>query len=380
MSADTPELTKDDLSLLSGDEPAAENTPQQQAEPAPQEGDKPVSEAKADPAESGEKPAAEAPKTVLDDADDEPTKDAGDKPKEDKPKEELKPADASWREEFADSILARLKDKIPEDKIAARRTAILNQLGRYKTQLDYMTAGFAAQERIRSGEMKSKLADDATDEEKAEWRKENGLPEKASEYDIPKIAGHKWTEADEPLIRDFKKAAFGSDMTQDQVNKAVEWYVATTQKQAQDYFERTAQVDSEDGEKMRAQMRAELGVDYKPTAALLRRGLEDRGILSEEAANGLVGGRYTDKDGVSRRIINNPDVLNLLTNYFRDTYGDASFIRGDARPNSANVIEEGEKIMQTDLDRYYREGWDQKVLAAREEEEKLASRRGRRAA
>lgn len=356
--------------------PAAEP---QAAPPAAVE-EKPAEQAK-------EEPKSDPAKTILDDADDNPSapqeataegkKDDAEQPKQ----EDAKPAEAAdWRKEFADNILARLKDKIPEDKLEARRTAILNQLGRYKTQLDYMTAGFAAQERIRSGEMRSKLPDDATDEEKAEWRKENGLPEKASDYDIPKIAGHKWTEADEPLIKEFKKTAFAGDMTQEQVNKAVEWYVNTTQKQTEEYYERIAQVDSEDGEKMRAQLRAELGVDYKPTAALLRRGLEDRSLLSEDAANGLVSGRYTDKDGVSRRLINNPDILNLLTNYFRDTYGDASFIRGDARPTTQSVIEEGEKIMQTDLDRYYREGWDAKVIAAREEEEKLASKRGRRAA
>ena len=367
-------FSAEDLALIAdpvSEAPAASEAPASEvkAESAAQ-----IQEAKADHAPE----AKAAPKTVLDDADPAEAKGEADKADPAKPGEQ--PAAGNWREEFADSILARMKDKIPEDKIASRRTAILNQLGRYKTQADYMTAGFAAQERIRSGELRSKLGDDASDEEKAEWRKENGLPAKAEEYDFPKIAGHKWTEADKPLIDEFKKVAFSRDMTQEQLNGAAEWYAATVVQQQQEYQEHIAQVDSEDGENMRSQMRAELGVDYKPTAALLRRGLEDRSLLSEDATTALVSGRYTDKDGVSRRLINNPDILHLLTSHFRDVYGDASLVRGDGTPTSQSVIDEGEKIMNTDIDRYYREGWADKVLAARQEEEKAATRRGRKAA
>ena len=370
-------FSAEDLALIAdpvAETPAASEAPASEvkAESAAQ-----TQEAKADHAPE----AKAAPKTVLDDAGDGDTPPAkGEADKADPAKPGEQPAAGNWREEFADSILARMKDKIPEDKIASRRTAILNQLGRYKTQADYMTAGFAAQERIRSGELRSKLGDDASDEEKAEWRKENGLPTKAEEYDFPKIAGHKWTEADKPLIDEFKKVAFSRDMTQEQLNGAAEWYAATVVQQQQEYQERIAQVDSEDGENMRSQMRAELGVDYKPTAALLRRGLEDRSLLSEDATTALVSGRYTDKDGVSRRLINNPDILHLLTSHFRDVYGDASLVRGDGTPTSQSVIDEGEKIMNTDIDRYYREGWADKVLAARQEEEKAATRRGRKAA
>jgi len=41
---------------------------------------------------------------------------------------------------------------------------------------------------------------------------------------------------------------------------------------------------------------------------------------------------------------------------------------------------EADKIMASDIDRYYKEGWDVKRLAAVEEQEKLAAKRGRRAA
>ena len=155
-------FSAEDLALIAdpvAETPAASEAPASEvkAESAAQ-----TQEAKADHAPE----AKAAPKTVLDDAGDGDTPPAkGEADKADPAKPGEQPAAGNWREEFADSILARMKDKIPEDKIASRRTAILNQLGRYKTQADYMTAGFAAQERIRSGEMRSKLGDDASDDE-----------------------------------------------------------------------------------------------------------------------------------------------------------------------------------------------------------------------
>lgn len=331
-------------------------------------------------ADGGQDPAAEPkkPATVLDDADSDEAPPAGEKAEgEAKPKEPAPKAEdrAGWREDFATRLLDRLKDKIPGDKIEARRTAILKQLGRYKTEFDYLVAGFSAQERIRSGEMRSKLPADATDEDKAAWRAENEIPAKAADYDIPKVPGHKWSDADKPIIEDFKAAAHAVDMTQAQVNKAAEWYAATVQKQATDYYEGLQQTDTEDAEQAKAQMRAELGADYKPTLALLRRGLEDRDLLDEASAQALLTGRFVDQDGKNRRIINLPGVRELLIGHFRDTYGEGALIRGDARTAAKNDIEEAERIMNEDLDRYYREGWDEKALKARQEQEKLASRR-----
>lgn len=330
----------------------------------------------------------EPPATILDDFD----KDAGDGDKagDDKAndgkandgKDADKSADkdartepAKWREEFADRLLAQIKDKIPEGKLDARRAAILNQLNRYKSAEDYMIAGFAAQERIRSGEMRSKLPADASEDEIAAWRAENGIPAEAKDYDVPKIPGYKWTDADKPLIDSFKEYAHKGNYTPEQMATAAEWYVNTVQKQQEQWAETIKTVDRDDFELAKEKLRAEWGADYKPMVALLQRGLNDRQLLSEDDALSILNGRFTDAKGVSRRIINQPGVATLLTNYFHDTYGEGALIRGDGRPNPSNVIEEGEKIMNDDLDRYYREGWDQKVLEARQQQEGGGRRR-----
>ena len=49
----------------------------------------------------------------------------------------------------------------------------------------------------------------ATDAEKAEWRKANGIPEKPEDYAVPEVKGYEWTEADKPLMGAFMASTFG---------------------------------------------------------------------------------------------------------------------------------------------------------------------------
>lgn len=300
-------------------------------------------------------------------------------------KDEKKPDDkgeTDWRKGFADRLLAKLKGTVPEDKLAAREKAILNRLNRYKSAEDYMIAGFAAQERIASGELKSKLPGDASEEEIAAWRAENGIPEKPAAYEVPKIPGYKWTDADKPVLEAFKERAFQANLSQSQADLLVAWQVENVQRQTQEWQEKLAQVDAQDRGVTRDALRAEWGPqEFTPTTKLIDRLLADDTILSEGLGSDILNARYTDKDGISRRLINKPSFARMLAQYARDTYGDATFTSGgNGAAGAPSVIEEADKIMASDIDRYYKEGWDVKRLAAVEEQEKLAAKRGRRAA
>ena len=388
-------FTAEDLALLSADPAVAADTGAEPAKEAATDTAKPAADTGGADTGKGGIPAKETAKTpssktgtLLDDEGEDGEGDTGktdgEKPEGGKAAEVKKPEDGAsdWRKDFAGKLLAKLKGALPDDKIAAREKAIMNRLARYKDAEAYMIAGFAAQERIASGEMKSKLPADASEEEIAAWRAENDVPEKAQAYDVPKIPGYKWTDADKPLIDAFKVKAFQGNMSQPQVDLAAQWYVETVQKQAQEWQENLAQTDAQDRNATREALRAEWGPqDFKPTTALIDRLLADDTILSEGLGQEILTARFTDKDGVSRRLINKPSFARMLAQYARDTYGDSSFVSGGkAAAGQMSVIEEGDKIMKEDLDRYYKEGWDVKVLAAMEEEEKTASRRGRRAA
>jgi len=125
--------------------------------------------------------------SILDDDDDDPepdkktegkeTQERSEPDKKDEKKEEVK---VDWRDSLVDLALKGKENELTAAKLAKRREALKNRLGRYRSEQDYMLAGLAAQEKLASGEYRrAKLPDDATEEEKATWRKETGLPEKA---------------------------------------------------------------------------------------------------------------------------------------------------------------------------------------------------------
>jgi hypothetical protein len=61
------------------------------------------------------------------------------------------------------------------------------RLARFPGPADLSKSFRSLEQKLSSGEFKKPLAENATPEEKATWRKENGLPEKAEEY-VAKLA------------------------------------------------------------------------------------------------------------------------------------------------------------------------------------------------
>lgn len=242
-----------------------------------------------------------------------------------------------------------------------------------------MLAGLAAQEKLRSGEYRrAKLPEDATDEEKANWRKEVGIPEESKAYEIPKIAGHKWTEEDTPFIDSFKEAAFGANMDQEQLNRLTHWYASNLAEQQDQYLEKVANQDRLDMETLEDGLRAELGAaDFRPAKNLVQRLLKDKdqGIGAFEKQ--LREARYPDEDGNYRRLISHPQFTRWLIDQALETYGDASLISGDAKDATNNRMKEIESIRDSDIDTYWRSGLD-KEYADLVEKQSAANKRGRR--
>lgn len=295
---------------------------------------------------------------------------------ESKKKEESK---ADWKESLIALALKGQEDKISAAKLEKRREALKRELSRYKSQEDYMLAGFAAREKLRSGEYrKAKLPDDATDEEVAAWRKEQGIPDKPEAYEIPKVAGHKWTNEDDPFIESFKTVAHSAAFSQPQMDAAAKWYASTMAEMQDKYLQTTAQLDREDREHARDILRAELGnADFKPSLVLMERLIKDDEVMPDGLGEIILTARYQDNDGNSRRLVNHPKMARMLIDMARDTYGDAAMIGGDARVTMNSRKKEIEDIMSSDIKRYYREGLDKELLEISKKEEASARRKGR---
>jgi hypothetical protein len=299
-------------------------------------------------------------------------------PKKDaaRPGGETDPAAQDWRKGYVDYTLAKLKGRVPDEQLEKRSAAMMNVLRRYGSEKDFAIGGFAAMEKIRSGEYRAKPPADASAEDMAAWREENGIPAKPEGYEVPKIAGYKWTDSDKPLIENFKTFAHKAAYTQEQVNAGAEWYVKTVQEAQEKYWADISQTDNSDKEIVKDQLRTEYGPsDYKPSIVLLDRLLNDQEVMPNSLGQSILTARYTGPDGQSKRLINSPDMARLLINYAKDTYGEGSFITGDAKTSMTNRKKEIEKVMNEDYDRYWRDGMADEYADILAQEEKASPRR-----
>lgn len=371
-------FSTEDLALLN-DEGASE--PDQGKETPSQAREDRSGDAEAEKGGKDGTPAKRLSETLVDDIDEEdevPAPKDEDKEGKEEPKSEpAKTADnPKWREDFAEKLLGNLKDRLTAAQLERRRSAIMNDLKRYKSEFDYMVAGTAAREKIRSGEYRAKPPADASEEEIAAWREENGIPVKAKDYEIPKIAGYKWTDNDKPLIENFKTFAHKANYTQDQVNVGAEWYVKMVQETQEKYWEDTQRSDAQSRQIAMDQLRGEYGPDLKPSLEITKRLLDDDQVMPNNLGHKLKNARYLDDNNKWQRLLNDVAMSRMLINYAQDTYGrDGSFITGDAKANAKNEKAELEKLMNTDYEEFMRSGGSEKLLALSEQEEKSVGRR-----
>ena len=175
------------------------------------------------------------------------------------------------------------------EKMAGDDKAYLKQLQRYNSPVDFAKKAKSLEAMISSGEYKRQLPADATPEQKAEWRKEQGIPDNPDGYlvDLKLPNGVVLSDADKPIARGFAEAALEGDINPQQYSKLVAKYydlqdeVKAQQTQADLQFREEAQDD----------LRSEFGSDYKRTVnsvnalvASMPEGLGDR----------LLGGRSAD--------------------------------------------------------------------------------------
>jgi hypothetical protein len=384
--------------------PPSEDT-KNQPDPAGGGDEKPITGADDKPDDkAGDKGAGKAPKggSLFDDLDDDDGDDAGDdkgkketpakpdadkgddkagdeKPAEtDEEKRDRLAADAQWRDRIAEKIIGPLKDKLTAKKFEQRREQLINQLKRFKSIDDAIASGVLAQEKLRAGAHK-RPADEATPEEQATWRKENGIPESADKYEIPVVAGHTWSEKDQPTIDGFRAAAHESGLDQTQVNRLVNWHIMEQQRVAEEMDGQLKRFDQDDREACFDQIRTEFGVrEFKPHMAVMKRLIEDPEVFGEANAEHIMAARYFDEDsGMWRRLTSIPGVARGLIGMALDRYGDVSMPSGDGTTKAGKSrLDEITHIMNTDMDRYYREKLaDEAMDIQREIERKEARRR-----
>lgn len=157
---------------------------------------------------------------------------------------------------------AETKGYWPDDwreKMAEGDDKFLETLKRYASPLAFRDAFKEQRKLISSGKLKAALPENATPEQVAAWRADNGIPESPDKYDVTVAEGHVWGEADKPLIESFAKAAHEANMTPAAVKSALKWYGDLQAKQVE-------QMQNADAEFKKAnvdELREEWGGEYR---------------------------------------------------------------------------------------------------------------------
>lgn len=241
----------------------------------------------------------------------------------------------------------------------------LSRLSRYASPDALADALIAAQNRISSGELRSALPKDATPEQVAAWRTENGIPESPDKYDLTFDNGLVIGENDKPIIDGFLAKAHEANYTPAQAKQAVAWYYEHMNEAQAKVAEETKRIEQQTEDALRA----EWGNDY-------------RGNIN--AINGLLDSFIPAGDEDLRtRILNgakqNANFAKMLTGIALQFNPAGTIVGGGGADISKSIddaISEIEKVMQTDRPRYNKDEKMQEryrqLLTARESRKKAA--------
>lgn len=293
---------------------------------------------------------------------------------------------SKWREQLADRILKGQEEKLTAAKLSKARASILNDLARFKSRLEYETAGFHARQRIRSGEMRGPRPQTEDAAELAAWRKANDIPEKSDAYVLPEVKDHDWNK--EPSIGIVLTAAHDADITQKQIDRVARAMVEHGKTVEQDMEEKMLRQDRDDRDTVDDDIRARYGLgEFKAQKTVLQRLLKDDEIFPDGTGDTLAQARYYDPEtGLWRKVLNNPTIAHAMLLLAKHEYGEGGFVPGEQIAKSDSRIEDLEKLKDSDYETFMRVGSNGKSPAdellelKREKEARDARRGGRRAA
>lgn len=248
------------------------------------------------------------------------------------------------------------------ERMAGDDKAFLNVLKRYTSPLTYAKAGFEAQQRIRSGELKKPLGADATPEEIAAFRKDNGIPDAPEGYEIKLSDGVVPGEADKPLLEAFKGFAHGKNWTPGQLNEVLDWYYQQQDAASVQRFE----VDSQTKAATEEDLRGEWGAEYRANVNAI-------GNFLDGAPEGVKATLMHARGPDGTMLGNNAAVLRWLASMARESMPGAGLVpAGTSNPSAAmeTEIEGIERMMRDEPQKYWRDEKTQAryrdLLAARD--------------
>jgi hypothetical protein len=240
------------------------------------------------------------------------------------------------------------------EKLAGKDDKMLARLKRFQSPANVLKSWRELEQKISSGEFKKQPGKEATPEQLAEWRKENGIPEKPDDYKFD-LGGFIPAEADKPILEGFKALAHEQSLSPDIANKMVGWYF---QQQEQAVSQQVA-ADKEYHLNSQVELRAEWGPEFRVNVNAMNNFLD--ATMPEGLKDRVFGARLAD----GKLLGDDPHALRWLAQLARDMQPGADLVPSGT-PNIGkgihDQITEYENMMSTDYEKYYTGGYDKKLL------------------
>lgn len=160
--------------------------------------------------------------------------------------------------------------------------------------------------KLSSGEVRT-LPANATPEQQAQWRLENGIPETWDRYELALEDGLQVGEADRPLVNQYLEVAHRLNHTPDQVNANVSWYFAAMRQQE----EAIADANLNARNACETELREDWGPEYRAT-------LNGIASMLDSAPDGVKQSLLAAKSLDGTNLLNQPGVMRWLAQLSRE--------------------------------------------------------------
>lgn len=260
----------------------------------------------------------------------------------------------------------------PEDwreRLAGDDDKALEQLKRLGSPSDLFKSNQELRKKLSTAKVPDELPEDATDEDVAEWRKRNGIPEKPEGYLENTPDGVVFGEEDEAALAGFLSKMHEGNVPPDMVNKALEWYQEFNQQEvdAQILADKEFRAGAED------EMREEWGAEYRTNLNTISNFLDS---APEGVKDNLMDARLAD----GTLFGDNPKAMAWLLNLSNEINPASVITPSTGQDVATSIQEELDEISETRRTNP-KKYWADEKMQARERElftaqEKMQKRAG----
>jgi len=228
----------------------------------------------------------------------------------------------------------------PDDwrtQIAGTDEGLNKRLSRYSSPKDVANALLSVQNRISSGELRSALPKNATDDQVKAWRAENGIPDAPDKYELKLAGGLVVGEDDKPLIDKLMVSMHKVNAPASIASEVVNFYYQAKE-------EEEAARQTKDAEAARASsdaLHAEWGAEFRPNMNMID-GLLDTAPAGVKDL--LKFGRLSD----GTPIMAHPDAIRWLNNMAREI-NPVTTVVPNAGANVSGAIDDEIKKIESDM-------------------------------